>query len=329
MGFELLRLLLRHPGVELFEVTSRGNAGSGLSQVHPALSGFTKKKFVVDLSSPKENDVIFVAAPHGASMEIVPELLSRECKVIDLSGDYRLSSAAEYEKWYGKSHSDPGNIQKAVYGLTELFREEIAAAKLLANPGCYPTGAILALAPAAMSNAVDGDLVIDSKSGTSGAGISPADFTHHPACDSNVIPYKVGKHRHTPEIANTLKAIGGNGINAISFTPHLVPLVRGIQTSCYFRLSGNVKYDQLIENYRAFADKNEFVQYLDDVPKISSVSGSNFCHVSVAKAGEGHVAVFSVIDNLCKGGSGQAVQNMNVMMGLDEKMGLDFTGLGV
>lgn len=328
MGFELIRILVKHPKVEIVEVTSRGNAGTKVSSLHPALNGFYDKEFVADLKKPSDNDVVFVAAPHGASMDVVPSLLDAGCRVIDLSGDYRLGNAETYQKWYGKKHTDAENLAKAVYGLTELNRAKIAKAKLVANPGCYPTGALLALIPVARSKAIGGDVVVDSKSGTSGAGASPGEFTHHPSCAPNVIPYNVGKHRHTPEIEMALKSIG-NYTGETSFTPHLVPLVRGIQTSCYVKLAKGAKLADIKEHYLAFAKENQFVKIVDGIPRITSVLGSNYCHVSIAMATETVMAAFSAIDNLCKGGSGQAVQNMNVMFGLDEKTGLDSPGLGV
>lgn len=329
MGFELLRLLCRHPSVELLEVTSRTSSGCPVAENHQALKGFMDISYSEELSDASENDVIFVAAPHGASMDIVPKLLESGCRVIDLSGDYRLGSVEVYEKWYGKKHTDPENLSKAVYGLTELNRLMISDAKLVANPGCYPTGAILALSSAASRNAIEGGLFIDSKSGTSGAGISPTEFTHHPFCASSVLPYKVGKHRHTPEIEIMLKKAGASGMNGLSFTPHLVPIIRGIETSSYFSLADGIDFVSLREEYRQFASSNFFVEYVDDIPRISSVIGSNKCHLTVTELEGGLFAAFSVIDNLCKGGSGQAVQNMNVMFGLDEEAGLDFPGLGV
>ncbi len=328
MGFELLRLLVRHPKVELCDITSRSEAGKKISSVHPALSGFIDSKFVADLSDPSSNDVVFVAAPHGTSMDIVPNLMKKGCRVIDLSGDYRLGNSEEYEKWYGKKHTDSKNLAKAVYGLTELNRAKIAKAQLVANPGCYPTGALLALMPAAKAKIIEGDVVVDSKSGTSGAGAAPDEFTHHPSCARNVLPYKVGKHRHTPEIEGTLKSVCVD-FGEVSFTPHLVPLVRGIETSCYVRVSKGVKLKEVIDEYKSFSRKNHFVKLVDGTPRIASVLGSNYCHVSVAMASKSILAAFSAIDNLCKGGSGQAVQNMNVMFGLDEETGLDAPGLGV
>ena len=327
MGFELLRILVRHPEVELLEVTSRGNAGTKISSLHPALIGFNDNDFVAELTKPSDNDVVFVAAPHGASMDVVPSLLAAGCRVIDLSGDYRLGNAETYLKWYGKKHTDAENLAKAVYGLTELNRAKIAKAQLVANPGCYPTGALLALIPVARAKAIGGDVIVDSKSGTSGAGSSPSEKTHHPSCAPNVLPYNVGKHRHTPEIEMALKSVGHVG--ETSFTPHLVPLVRGIQTSCYIKLANGAKFDDIKEHYSSFSKENHFVKLVEGIPRITSVLGSNYCHVSIAMASETLMAAFSAIDNLCKGGSGQAVQNMNVMFGLDEKTGLDNPGLGV
>lgn len=328
MGFELLRLLSRHPEVSIKDITSRSNSGKKIAKVHPALGGIIEKEFIADLALPGESDIVFVAAPHGASMDVVPSLLKAGCKVIDLSGDYRLGNAEEYRKWYGKHHTDPANISKAVYGLTELNRAEIKDAQLIANPGCYPTGALLALIPLARSNAIAGDVIIDSKSGTSGAGASPGDFTHHPSVAANVTPYKVGSHRHLPEIENTLRLLNSK-IGDVSFTPHLVPLIRGIQTSCYVKVKEGVNLENIVTHYQDFAKDNFFVRYIEGMPAIPSVIGSNYCDVSIAKTSKNLIATFSVIDNLCKGGSGQAVQNMNVMFGLDEKTGLDAPGLGV
>lgn len=328
MGFELLRILSMHPDVELSEVTSRSSAGKKVAQVYPALGRVIDKEYVSEISHPEESDVVFVAAPHGSSMEVVPGLLSAGCRVIDLSGDYRLGNAEEYEKWYGKEHTDSANLSKAVYGLTELNRGEIKDAQLVANPGCYPTGALLALIPLAWSNAISGDVIIDSKSGTSGAGATPGDFTHHPAVAANVMPYKVGSHRHLPEIENILRQISST-VGDVSFTPHLVPIVRGIQTSCYVRVSSDADFDGILKHYRVFAENNRFVRLVDGVPRLPSVIGSNYCDLSVMKVSKNLVSAFSAIDNLCKGGSGQAVQNMNVMFGLDEMAGLGSPGLGV
>lgn len=328
MGFELLRILSQHSEVKLSEVTSRSSAGKKVSQVYPALGRIIDKEYVPEISRPEESDVVFVAAPHGSSMDIVPGLLSAGCRVIDLSGDYRLGNAEEYERWYGKQHIDSANLSKAVYGLTELNRGEIRHAQLVANPGCYPTGALLALIPLAWSNAIAGDVIIDSKSGTSGAGATPGDFTHHPAVAGNVMPYKVGSHRHLPEIENVLRQISSS-IGEVSFTPHLVPIVRGIQTSCYVRISPNADFNGILKHYRVFAENNKFVRFVEGIPRLPSVIGSNYCDISIVRISKNLVATFSVIDNLCKGGSGQAVQNMNVMFGLDETAGLGSPGIGV
>jgi len=328
MGFEIMRLLSRHPQVEIIEITSRSNAGKKISNVHPALGKIIDKEYVAELSNPRDSDIVFVAAPHGASMDVVPALLKAGCRVIDLSGDYRLGNAETYKEWYGKDHSDPANLSKAVYGLTELNRAEIADAQLIANPGCYPTGALLALIPLACSNAIEGDVVIDSKSGTSGAGAVPGEFTHHASCAGNIMPYKVGSHRHLPEIENNLRHMSSK-IGDVSFTPHLVPLVRGIQTSCYVRVSQEAGFDSILKHYMSFVENNKFIRYVDEMPTIPSVIGSNYCDIKILKTSKNLIAAFSVIDNLCKGGSGQAVQNMNVMFGLDERTGLESPGLGV
>lgn len=327
-GGELARLLCRHPQISLEAMTSRQNAGTKVSKLMSYLEGFVDLRFEERLSDQERYDLVFVAAPHGASMEVVPGLLKRGMKVIDLSGDYRLRDLEVYKRWYGLEHKDPENFGKAVYGMSELFREEIAHAKFLANPGCYPTCSTLGLAPLFSMGLVEGRVVIDAKSGTSGAGQQPTSMTHHPICASQVIPYKVGAHRHAPEIQMSLSKVSGSDVDVV-FTPHLVPIVRGMLCTSYARLKGFMDIESLHDVYRRFYQGKRFVRVVQGAPSISSVAGSNFCEVGLALAGKDTVVAMSTIDNLVKGGSGQAVQNANIMCGLDEAAGLDFPGLGV
>ncbi|MCU0860859.1 MAG: N-acetyl-gamma-glutamyl-phosphate reductase [Methanomassiliicoccales archaeon] len=327
-GGELARLLCRHPRISLEAMTSRQNAGTKVSQVMGYLEGFVDLRFQEKLGEDERYDLVFVAAPHGASMEVVPQILSRGMRVIDLSGDYRLSDMETYRRWYGLEHKDPANFGKAVYGISELFREGIAQARLLANPGCYPTCSTLGLAPLFAKGLVQPHVVVDAKSGTSGAGQQPTAMTHHPHCASQVIPYKVGAHRHAPEIKMALEKVSGEGVDVV-FTPHLMPIVRGMLCTCYARLKGPMGLEELHGAYKDFYQGRRFVRVVKGVPSISSVAGSNLCEIGLALAGEDTVVAMSAIDNLVKGGSGQAVQNANIMCGLDEAAGLDFPGLGV
>ena len=224
-GSELSRLLCRHPDIELAALTSRSNAGKDVTSVHGFLRGYTDIKFTERISDTKDLDFVMVATPYGVAMEEVPALREQGIKCIDLSGDYRLKDAALYEQWYGKEHSDPEGLEKAVFGQPELFRERIKGADLVANPGCYATSAILAIAPLMKSGLVHDDVFVDGKSGTSGAGMTPSARLHHPTCGESVIPYKIGAHRHQPEIDMAVDMFAGSHLD-VAFVPHLVPIVR-------------------------------------------------------------------------------------------------------
>ena len=224
-GGELARLLCRHPEIEVQAMTSRQHAGVKISKAHPFLNGFVDLNFTDKLQG-NDFDVVFTATPHGASMDVVPELVASGVKCIDLSGDYRLVDPDLYKKWYGLEHRDVENLSKAVYGIPELFRDQIKSADLVANPGCYPTCSTLALAPLFAKGLVEERVIIDAKSGTSGAGAEPTKATHHPTCGASLTPYKVGVHRHMPEIKMILERVSGSPVELI-FTPHLVPVVRG------------------------------------------------------------------------------------------------------
>lgn len=325
-GGELARLLCRHPDVEIAAMTSRQNAGRPVAEAHPYLRGYVDLEFSERISDADDLDLVFVATPHGVAMSEIPGLLERGIKAIDLSGDYRFHDAELYEKWYGHHHTDVENLSKAVYGLPELFRDSIRGADLVANPGCYATSAILACAPLVKSGLVEGFAIIDSKSGTSGAGMTPSARTHHPNCADAVIPYSVGTHRHTPEIEAAVGMFSGVKTNVL-FVPHLVPVVRGILSDCYFEAAGDISQEDVDGVFERQYGQERFVHYVKD-PLSSEVAGSNHAEVSSRVLG-GRVVAFGALDNLVKGASGQAVQCMNLMLKLDESAGLDFPGLGV
>jgi N-acetyl-gamma-glutamyl-phosphate reductase len=312
-GAVAARLLHRHPHFELAYVTARSDAGVRLDAIHPR----TRVPLALEPYDPHrhaEVDAAVVAYPHGAAAPVVAELRGRGVRVVDLSADFRLHDRATYEQWYGE-HPAPERLEEAVYGLPELHRDAIARADLVANPGCYPTAAILALAPLARAGLL-GDVVIDAKSGASGAGREPSHGKHFVTVDETVTPYKVGAHRHTPEIEQEL---GGGTL--VTFTPHLVPLAHGELISAYVtpaRDAGDVRalYD------RSYAQE-PWVEVIDGPPGMQEVRETNFCRISVhGDPRTGRIIVFATIDNLWKGTSSQAVQNLNLMFGRDEGEGL-------
>jgi N-acetyl-gamma-glutamyl-phosphate reductase len=302
------RLVHRHPELELAAVTSRSDAGRRLDELYPQ-HRVPLVLDALDLDELGPVDAAIVAYPHGASAPVVAALHERGVKVVDLSADFRLRDLAVYEEWY-VPHEAPQLLEEAVYGLPELYRADIAGASLVANPGCYPTAAILALSP--LSPHLH-DVVIDAKSGVSGAGRAATDTTHFVSADENVTPYGVGRHRHMPEIEQEL------GV-PVTFTPHLVPLDQGEMVSCYVRLITDVDIHGLYED--AYADE-PFVEVVNRPPGMRDVRDTNFCRIHVhPDERTGRVLVFAVIDNLWKGASSQAVQNLNLMLGLEETAGL-------
>lgn len=325
-GMELTRLLLHHPDAGVVSITSRRFADVPVAEVYPVLMGQTDLVYTNDPPEElvKNCDLVFLALPHGASMELAPVFLNAGKKVIDLSADFRIRDLGVYEAWYRK-HTAPGLIPEAVYGLPELYREEIRGARLLANPGCYPTSVILGLAPALGSGLVDPSSVIaDSKSGATGAGREPLIPSLYCEVSGAFKAYKVGGHRHTPEIEQELGRIAKTGMT-ISFTPHLLPLKRGILSTMYAKLDRDVSLDEAVALYRDFYQNEPFVRICGagQFPNISSIAGSNFCDIGVAvDKRTNRLIVVSVIDNLIKGASGQAIQNMNIMYGLPEAAGL-------
>ncbi len=325
-GVELARLLSQHPGVSLVSVTGRGTAGKKLAEVFPHLWG-------IDLTiQPElgEVDIVFSALPHKESAaELVP-LVKRELKVIDLSADFRLKDAEDYPRWYGFRHPAPNLLSEAVYGLPELKREQIKRAKLVANPGCYPTGAILALAPAVEAGIIELDFIIDSKSGVSGAGRTLTLDSHYAEANEDTSAYALSGHRHLPEITQELGELTAKGLARVTFVPHLIPMTRGILSTCYARLipgklSASEKGEhELTELYRDHYRKEPFVRVCGVPPHTKQTAGSNLCLVypTIDRRGAGRLVVLSAIDNLVKGAAGQAIQNMNLMLGLAEDTGL-------
>ncbi len=329
-GSDLLRFLLIHPNVEVTYLTADKHSGKLISDVFPNL------RDLIDLelqpldpnSIPGDVDIVFCALPHGKSASIVKELFNRSIHIIDLGADFRLSYE-NYKKWYGE-HPCPDLISEAVYGITELKKSDIARAKLVANPGCYPASAILGLAPLLQRKLIDEEsIIIDSKSGVSGAGRSPE--LSYLFCEVNegIKAYKVGEHRHTPEINEVLSEYTGTEVS-VSFTPHLIPMDRGILSTIYVRLKDGLKSSELLDEYDEFYDGEKFIRIRNEneFPSTVEVRGSNFCDIGIKSDPAKKTAIIiSVIDNLVKGASGQAIQNMNVMMEFDESTGLDLPPL--
>lgn len=320
---ELIKILLRHPHAKVDAATSREEGSPTVASLHPSLESridLRCEKFDADALAEKI-DVAFLGLPHGAASTAAKPLLVNGVKVIDLSADYRLRDPATFAKWYGEPHNDVANLGHAVYGLPELFADKIRPARLIANPGCYPTSAILGLTPLLASNLIErGDIIVDSKSGVSGAGRSPKLSTHFPECNESVAAYNVGKHRHTPEISQTLSDIAGESVDVI-FTPHLIPMDRGIHSTIYAKLKKPTSEKDLLAAFRDFYRDKPFVRVVDRQPATKDVAFTNFCDLSARVVGD-RVIVLSCIDNLIKGAAGAAVQNMNLMFGYEETLGL-------
>jgi N-acetyl-gamma-glutamyl-phosphate reductase len=326
-GVELLRLLAGHPQVEVTCVTARQHAGEHVASLFPALSG----RFDLLCESADAQaiagraDLIFTALPHQAAMEIIPDLLRAGRRVIDLSADYRLRDAEVYAAWYGK-HGSPELLAEAVYGLPELYREHVRNARLIANPGCYPTSVALALAPLIKNRLIDpATLVIDSKSGTSGAGRSASVGSLFCEVNEGFKAYGVASHRHTPEIEQTLTDLAGAPVT-VSFTPHLLPVNRGILSTCYAGLAQKSTTAELLAVYAEYYRHEPFIRVhpAGSLPNVAYVRGSNFCDLGVVSDPRtGRVIVVSAIDNLVKGAAGQALQNFNILLGLPETTGLE------
>ncbi len=323
-GLELLKLLARHPHVEVTALLTRQDEAPHVSEIHPALTGaFDLRLENLSFDEVAERaDAAFACLPHAASAEVVSQLLSRGLNVVDFSADYRISDRSTYEQWYGVTHPDPSRLGETPYGLPELFRESIRGADLVANPGCYPTATILGLAPLLKAGLIEtAGIVIDAKSGVTGAGRNPKPHLHFPEANESCLAYGVGAHRHMPEIDQVLTtAAGSDGVEVI-FTPHLVPMDRGEMCTCYATPAAGVDEAALRDALGSYYADEPFVAVVDSPPSTKHVAGTNRCHVYV-KSVRGRVVVVSVIDNLIKGASGAAVQNFNLMHGLDETTAL-------
>src|SRR5215831_13720956 len=321
---ELIKILLRHPHVEIVAVTSRQHDTPLVADLHPELTGrigLRCEPFDADRLRAKGVECAFGCLPHGASMQTLPALLERGLRVIDLSADYRLRDPNVYAQWYGESHADLAHLAQAVYGLPEIYGDEIPTAQLVANPGCYPQTAILGLAPLVAGKYVEvKNIIVDSKSGVSGAGRTPKLTTHFPECNESVSAYNVGQHRHAPEIEQALSDVAGEPVEVI-FTPHLIPMDRGIFTTIYAAPHRLLSQPELLELYRAYYARAPFVRVVDHLPATKHTTGTNYLDVTVRVVRDRFV-ILACEDNLIRGASGVAVQNFNRMYGYEEKTAL-------
>lgn len=322
-AIECIELLIRHPQAEIVVATSRQGDGSSIANLHPQLADRLHIN-VEDLNAEQiaeRCDVAFTCLPHGASAQFVCELLSHDCKVIDLSADFRLSTPDLYHRWYGESHPAPSRLGATPYGLPELFESDLQGQSLIANPGCYPTSAILPLAPLVQAKLIDCDTVIvDSKSGISGAGRTPKQNTLYCESAESISAYAIGTHRHQPEISDIVQRFAGR-CPKIVFTPHLTPMERGILSTIYFENTLNCSANQVRDLLAQFYEDHPFVRVVGHLPSTRFVSRTNFCDIAV-RENDGYLVLISAIDNLTKGASGAAVQNMNIMFGQPQTMGL-------
>jgi len=322
-GSELLRILLFHPNVELVFVTANEHAGKPVGEVHRNLNGLTDLSFVTAPESIDNLDCVFLALPHGQAMDIVPRLPG-EIKAIDLSGDFRLRDQALFEKHYKQSHTAMEAQAGFVYGLTETNREAIKSARLIANPGCFATATLLGLAPLVANGVLAGRVIVDAKTGSSGSGAKAAANTHHPQRMNSFYAYKPFTHQHVPEIEQELARVG-DWTNELVFMTHSLPVSRGIFASIYAETRTDLQESDVRRMFADYYRDSFFVRLVNGSPDINWVKTTNFCDIGFAARGK-QLVVFSAIDNLVKGAAGQAVQNMNLMFGLDEKTGLMLVG---
>ncbi|MEG0979677.1 MAG: N-acetyl-gamma-glutamyl-phosphate reductase [Oscillospiraceae bacterium] len=324
-GVELCRIILNHPQATLCAVGSVSFEGKKISDVYPALNGICDLVCEESDAVIEKSDVVFACVQHGLSQEFAKKCADKNIAFIDLGADFRLDSEDDYEQWYGLKFTNPDLHNMAVYGLPELFREDIKATKIIANPGCYPTSIALGLSPALKSRLVKTDgIVIDSKSGVSGSGRNPSETSHFPNCNEAFSPYKIAAHRHTPEIEQTLSRVSGKEITVL-FVPHLLPINRGIISTIYAKLEDGVSKLDIRKAYKSAYDNEKFVRLQKDggVANLRNVKCSNFCDISLhIDERTNTLVVVSAIDNMVKGAAGQAVQNMNLIFGIAEDSGL-------
>ena len=325
-GSELARILYRHPEVEVVSVTGRSSAGQQLNEVFPHL---TALDLTIEPELSGSLDLVFSALPHKASAEACIPVLKQGVKVVDISADFRLKQPDQYQEWYGVDHPDPTLLEEAVYGLTELHRDDVKASRLVANPGCYPTSAILGLAPAVAEGIITRDIIVDSKSGVSGGGRSLNLTNHFSELNENLFAYALNGHRHLPEITQELAPLANQTLN-LTFLTHLIPMTRGILSSCYTSLldpskwAGDDGKQKIVDLYQDYYADDPFVQVVPLPPQTKQTLGNNLClvHPSIDQR-TGRLIVISCLDNLVKGAAGQAVQNMNVMYGFPEETSLE------
>jgi len=322
-ALELIKLLLRHPEAEITAISDVQESRPHVTRVHPSLTG--RIDLHLEVLSPAEvaarADCVFCCLPHGVSCTLVPHLLDEGTRVIDFSADYRLDDAETFAQWYNQKHPDPDRVGKVPYGLPELFRDAIRQANLVANPGCFPTSVILPLAPLLRAGLIQSQgIVVDSKTGVSGAGRTPKLTTHYPECNESLSAYNVGRHRHTPEMEQILGRATGRKVEVI-FAPHLAPMDRGILTTIYAQPAAETSEEKLLDTLREFYADEPFVRVVDYLPGTKDSAGTNFCDITV-RVVRGRVITISCLDNLIKGASGAAVQNFNVMYGYPETAAL-------
>ncbi len=322
-GADSIEILLRHNNAQVTYLTALPEECGKLSDVFPQFKGRLELDIEpLDLNKlTKLADVALCCLPHKVSMGFVPQLLKAGLKVVDFSADYRIKDAAVYEKFYQVKHTDLDNLKKAVYGLPEIFRSDVKKTSLIANPGCFPTGALLAIAPLLKQGLIETDMVIDNAvTGASGAGKNPSSKFHFPNMNENIFPYGVGSHRHMPEMEQIAGEIAGSPVK-ILFQPHVGPFDRGILSSLYCKPKKNISGSQLIDLFKEFYKGERFVQICTAPPAVKSVAGTNYCHI-FPTVSKDMIVSFSAIDNLVKGAAGQAIQNMNLIFGIDESLGL-------
>jgi len=323
-GSELVRILVHHPEVKIKAITSESHRGKAFSDLHPFFRGIMDQKLVsADEIIGMDLDLVFLALPHGVSMEYVRKFKLQKFRIVDLSGDFRLDDPATYEQWYNKEHTFKEAFEEAVYGLPELYADKISKARLVANPGCYPTSAILPLAPLVSADLIDPQrVIIDAKSSVSGAGIKHSETNLFSNVNDNFKAYGLKKHRHSIEIKQILDRFSKDK-NTIQFTPHLLPVDRGILSTIYVQPKSNIEEAPLKQLFKNFYQDKAFVRLCENPPAIKDVRGSNFCDIFVDYDSiTNNIILVSVIDNLVKGAAGQAVQNMNIMFDFEEKTAL-------
>ena len=324
-GAELVRLLLQHPRVKISGISSKSYTGSSISELYPGFYQILDMLFTCEDEVIQASDIVFASLPHGLSEPLARKCIDAKKIFIDLGADFRLHNEADYQQWYELSYQDKTLHEQSVYGLPELFRDDIKASTIIGNPGCYPTSIALGLAPLLKAKLADcNSIVIDAKSGTTGSGKSLSETTHFPRCNESFAPYKIAAHRHTPEIEQTLSLIAQDAV-LIDFTPHLLPVNRGIIATMYVTLLGDMSVEELHKCYQKFYVNEQFVRVLPlgKVADLKYIKYSNYCDISIHyNKRTNRAIVVSAIDNMVKGAAGQAIQNMNILFGLAEQTGL-------